>query len=318
VFGRFGRRRARCGRAVFAVGVVMGMTACSGSPSQFVSHAGVPFDVRHTASAGVKVAVSGDGLCSAPAVIAHRGDGGTDAAYPENTSAAELNAARSGATVLDVDVRWTSDDVPVAIHDSTLNRTTNGTGPVTRVTAAQFTGLLSKNNNGTARSDGAHPQTLAQVLAAVSVTNLPMIVQMEADPFNGGDGRASIRALARIVSASGYAANVIVAGWTAEDVLAFEDADHGVRTALLAEEPSDPSAHEVKAAGTNVLYIDYRLVTAARMAAWRKGGVTVWAWTPPFSYQWARLKGLGVDAVATNWVPNYVKWGKPCQLDQPS
>jgi glycerophosphoryl diester phosphodiesterase len=316
VFGHFGGRRAR--EAVFAVSVVLGIAACSGGHSRVALHAGTPSHPRRTASAGAKVAVAGDGLCSAPAVIAHRGDGGVDAVYPENTSAAELSAARSGATVLDVDVRWTSDDVPVAIHDGTLNRTTTGNGPVARVTAAKFVGLLSRSNNGRARSDGLHPQTLAQVLAAATVTNLPIIVQMEADPFNGGDGRASMRALAQVVSASGYAANVIVAGWTAQDVRAFEDADHGVRTALLAEEPSDPSAHEVKAAGTNVLYIDYRLVTAARMAAWRKGGVTVWAWTPPFSYQWAKLKGLGVAAVATNWVPNYVKWERPCVLGQQS
>lgn len=254
--------------------------------------------------------------CASPAVIAHRGDGAPGVtAYPENTSAAELDAVRHGTSMLNVDVRWTADDVPVAIHDATLDRTTTAAGrnvPVLSVTAAQFTGLWARNNNGTPYSGRVHPQTLAQLLAEVKGSGLPIVLQMEADPFGpGGGGQASINALAAVVSTSGYAGETVVGGWSAADVHAFAAAAPGVRTALIQEALSPmsaPAAGQLSASGVHILYIDYRGVTAASVAAYHQAGLSVWAWTPAFPQDWSALRAAGVDAIATNWVPSYVQW----------
>jgi glycerophosphoryl diester phosphodiesterase len=61
-------------------------------------------------------------------LIAHRG---YSAMYPENTITA-FRKARS--KVVEFDVRKTLDNVPVVIHDRTLNRTTTGTGDVKKHT----------------------------------------------------------------------------------------------------------------------------------------------------------------------------------------
>ncbi|KAG8432976.1 hypothetical protein GDO86_017300 [Hymenochirus boettgeri] len=58
-------------------------------------------------------------------VIAHRG-GGHDA--PENTLAAIRAAAKNGATGVELDLEFTSDGVPILMHDDTVERTTDGTG----------------------------------------------------------------------------------------------------------------------------------------------------------------------------------------------
>lgn len=259
---------------------------------------------------------AGGHKCAAPPVIAHRGDGAPGVtAFPENTSGAELDAARHGASILNVDVRWTADGVPVAIHDPTLDRTTTAAGhnvAVLSVTAAQFTGLWAKNNNSTPYAGRVHPQTLAQLLAGVKGTGLPIVLQMEADPFAaGGGGQASIKALAAVVSGSGYSGETVVGGWNAADIHAFAAAAPGVRTALIWEALSPGSAPQpgaVAASGAHILYIDYLGVTAAAVTAWHQAGLTVWAWTPAFSMQWSALRGAGVDAIATNWVPSYVQW----------
>lgn len=60
-------------------------------------------------------------------IAAHRGGQDT---LPENTLAAFQRAIESGVEVLETDVQLTSDGVPVLIHDWTLDRTTNGSGPV--------------------------------------------------------------------------------------------------------------------------------------------------------------------------------------------
>jgi glycerophosphoryl diester phosphodiesterase len=255
--------------------------------------------------------------CTAPPLIAHRGQGASMAALPENTSVSELAAARQGATLLDVDVRWTSDNVPVALHDATLNRTTNGSGPVSSITAGQFTSLSLKTNDGAHVVSGRHPETLAQLLAAAKGTGLPIIVQMEADPFAGGAGQASISALANVIAASGYGGEVVVGGWAADDVSAFSAASPGVRTAFL-QESGNPTAASIRATGARILYIDYAQLTAAQVIAWHAGGLAVWAWTPAYPAQWTHLRALGVDAIATNWLGDYTHWGRPCAAVLPS
>ena len=68
-----------------------------------------------------------------PAVIAHRGDK-MDA--PENTMAAFYMAAEKGADAIEFDVQLTADGHVVVIHDQTVDRTTNGTGRVSRIQLA--------------------------------------------------------------------------------------------------------------------------------------------------------------------------------------
>ncbi|XP_056144277.1 glycerophosphodiester phosphodiesterase 1-like isoform X2 [Lampris incognitus] len=70
----------------------------------------------------------------APAV-AHRA-GSHDA--PENTLAAIREASRNGASGVELDLSFTVDGVPVLMHDETVDRTTNGSGPVSRLQLTQL------------------------------------------------------------------------------------------------------------------------------------------------------------------------------------
>jgi glycerophosphoryl diester phosphodiesterase len=67
------------------------------------------------------------------AVIAHRGD---KMHAPENTLAAFRMAAEKGADAIELDVQLTADGQVVVIHDQTVDRTTNGTGRVSRIPLA--------------------------------------------------------------------------------------------------------------------------------------------------------------------------------------
>lgn len=70
-----------------------------------------------------------------PLVIAHRGGAGL---APENTLEAFRRSLRSGADVLELDVRATKDGRLVVIHDRTVDRTTDGTGPVAEMTLEEI------------------------------------------------------------------------------------------------------------------------------------------------------------------------------------
>jgi glycerophosphoryl diester phosphodiesterase len=70
-----------------------------------------------------------------PLVFAHRG--GAKLA-PENTLPAIDNGIALGAEGLEIDVQLSAEGIPVVIHDTTLDRTTDRVGPVNAFTAAEL------------------------------------------------------------------------------------------------------------------------------------------------------------------------------------
>lgn len=75
---------------------------------------------------------------SAPLVIAHRGASDTE---PEHTLAAYERAISEGADGWECDVRLTRDGHLVCVHDRRVNRTSNGTGAVSRHRLSELQGL---------------------------------------------------------------------------------------------------------------------------------------------------------------------------------
>ena len=69
-----------------------------------------------------------------PLIIAHRG---YRARYPENTLVAFEAAMDAGADMIELDVLLTKDRKIVVIHDESLDRTTNGRGPVSEHTLSE-------------------------------------------------------------------------------------------------------------------------------------------------------------------------------------
>ncbi|MFA5607892.1 MAG: glycerophosphodiester phosphodiesterase family protein [Leucobacter sp.] len=71
-------------------------------------------------------------------IVSHRG---AAALAPENTLAAVRVAAEQRVDFVEVDLRLTSDGVPILMHDQTVDRTTNGSGRVGHHTLAELQAL---------------------------------------------------------------------------------------------------------------------------------------------------------------------------------
>lgn len=85
---------------------------------------------------------------------------------PENSVPAILAAFEDGAEIVELDVRLTADGVPVLMHDTTVDRTTDGTGRVDSLTLAQVQQLRLREGLGGAQAaltDERVP-TLAQAM----------------------------------------------------------------------------------------------------------------------------------------------------------
>ncbi|HZD10977.1 MAG TPA: glycerophosphodiester phosphodiesterase family protein [Candidatus Binatia bacterium] len=73
-----------------------------------------------------------------PLIIGHRG---ASAEAPENTLAAFALAVEQGADGVEFDVQLSADGNVVIMHDATVDRTTNGSGPVSRLTSSELRAL---------------------------------------------------------------------------------------------------------------------------------------------------------------------------------
>jgi glycerophosphoryl diester phosphodiesterase len=114
-----------------------------------------------------------------PLVFAHRG---SSAALPEHTLAAYLRALAEGADGLECDVRLTRDGHLVCVHDSRLERTSNGRGPVSARTLAELDELDFGSWHpaaGETEPDLTRVLTLDRLLGAVRAAGRPVRLLIE-------------------------------------------------------------------------------------------------------------------------------------------
>ncbi len=85
---------------------------------------------------------------------------------PENTVAAARDALRLGVDLIECDVRTTADGHLVIMHDSTVDRTTDGFGPISGMTLAQVRRLRIRDTRFACLGTHRVP-TLAELVTAV-------------------------------------------------------------------------------------------------------------------------------------------------------
>ncbi len=222
-------------------------------------------------------------------VCAHRGASGT---HPENTVCAFRAAVELGVERIEFDVRRTIDGELVIMHDPTVDRTTDGSGPVWELTGC----LVRSLDAGSHRAPefaGERIPTFAEALAAC-----PVLVNVHVYP--GPDDLAAIvdeviatlRRLDRLDSA-------FIAGSTAviERVAAVEPRlercclDHTAR----ADYPE-----RCAALGCRILQPGHAAVTADLCDRAHRLGQTVHPFYADQPDAMRALLACGVDGLLTN------------------
>jgi glycerophosphoryl diester phosphodiesterase len=151
-----------------------------------------------------------------PRVFAHRGG---SALAPENTLAAFDAGLRAGADGLELDVRLSADGVPVVVHDDTLDRTTDATGPVAARTAAELArvdaGFRFAGSRGDFpfRGQGLGIPRLRDVL--LQHRGVPIIIEMKLD------SEAMALRVADDIRAAGAESSVCAAGYGSSSAAAM-------------------------------------------------------------------------------------------------
>ena len=130
--------------------------------------------------------------------VAHRGFSG---AAPENTLPAFALAKRNGFAFVEADLRLTSDDEWVLLHDADIDRTSDGSGNIDALTLAQA--RSSDYSNGkTGYSSTAIP-TAAEFFALCKRLSLVAFVELKIDP-----DQARVDDLIALAEAAGMSENI--------------------------------------------------------------------------------------------------------------
>jgi glycerophosphoryl diester phosphodiesterase len=165
-------------------------------------------------------------------VIAHQGG---DGLMPGNTLMALAHAHDLGADVLEFDVHATADGELVAIHDATVDRTTDGTGAIAAMSFAESQGLDAAHDwpGGTLRPPyrgaGIHIPAVRAILAAFpSSSRFNLELKVDAD--------APAITLCRLLREGAAGGRVLVASMHDRTMAAFRAACPEVATSATASE----------------------------------------------------------------------------------
>ena len=233
-----------------------------------------------------------------PVRIAHRGASGQGLA-PENTLAAFEYAVQIGVDVLEADIQVTGDGELVVIHDATLDRTTNGTGPVAERTLTD----LRKLDAGSwfdSRYRGERIPTLGELLDLARNRAL-VLIELKSD-------FVSERTLAQIEEL-GASDGVIIQSFNPATIERVNLLSRSLPTSLLVGQlPTTPSrvrarrlAAQVLKVGANALSVWHATLTPAFFEEMRKRAIGVWTWTVDEEIVMRDMVLMGVQGIITNY-----------------
>lgn len=231
-----------------------------------------------------------------PKVFAHRG---AKAVAPENTLPAFAKAVELGADGVELDVQCSRDGVLVVMHNFTVDHTTNGTGRVADMTAAELA-KLDAGSHFSPDFAGVGVPTLEQVLAEVGgKLHLNIEVKSE-DPMGGGE----IEPLVDLIQRHNLYDQVIVSSFNPITLIKLRNTDPHVSLGLLYYGQQLPAfLRELWLSPVlrpEAFHPHYQLIDADYMT-WAKSvpaAVNTWTVNDPTEAQ--RLAALGVDTLITD------------------
>jgi glycerophosphoryl diester phosphodiesterase len=243
-----------------------------------------------------------------PLAFAHRGG---SLLWPENTMVAFRGAVEMGYRYLETDLHATRDGVLVLIHDDSLARVSDGSGPVWEHTLAELkrfdAGYYFSPDGGRTypyRGQGVTVPTLEEVLDAFPDVRVNIDIKQEQPPL--------VAALVDFIEKRGLQDRLLVTSFDDRRIGAFRHRSGGsVATAAAQREALrfwlasrlhlerllhiQYDALQVPARYGSLTVVNRRFVEAAH-----RRGLQVHVWTVNEPAEMRRLLGLGVDGLMSD------------------
>ena len=231
-----------------------------------------------------------------PLSVAHRGH---SIAYPENTLEAYRKAIDLGVEMIECDVNITRDGKLVMIHDSTLDRTTTGTG---KVSASTWDELQHLDAGGKFKPEfaGARVPSTEETLLLYKEAGILSCIEVK-----GADADESNRIALGLVDLILKHAMLDTAFLSSYHHEALHAAQSKCPELLIAPErlpddaPADPpeALRQVQAFSAPVLQHQYSVLTQEVVRVMHENNIAVWSWSTNDEESIVFSIDLGADAV---------------------
>ena len=224
--------------------------------------------------------------------IAHRGASGY---APENTLAAFRRAVAQGATFIETDLHLTRDAHFIAVHDETVDRTTNGQGHVHQMTLAEVRRLDAGSWFASEFMSERIP-TLDEILDFSRKNDVVFYLELKPNGFWGGE-HALISALR---NATEIARSVIIS-FDPAILSSLRKIEPTLMTGLLHDGSIDNPFEKALEIGARQLVVRGDLVTPHVIQHARKQDLQVVCWTVNSPAHMRMLASAGVDGIMTDY-----------------
>ncbi|UCE31419.1 MAG: glycerophosphodiester phosphodiesterase [Burkholderiales bacterium] len=230
-----------------------------------------------------------------PFWIAHRGAG---TLAPENTRAAIREGARHGFRMCEFDVRCARDGMPFLLHDPTLDRTTDGRGPVEALDWPALAERVAGRWHSPAYAGEPIP-TLAEVAAICRELGLCCNVEIKTGP---GDAERSGALIARAASSLWRSVEPppLLSSFDPLALAAAMQAAPELPRALLVNAPAPGWLERIASLRCVSLHVSHRHVDGDLIEAAHAAGCRVLAYTVNDEASAGRLIDAGIDGLFTD------------------
>jgi len=225
-------------------------------------------------------------------IIAHRGASGN---APENTLAAFRKAVALGATFIETDLQLSRDARFVAIHDATVNRTTNGQGAVHDMSLTDLRKLDAGSWFGSEFA-GERIPTLEEIFEFSKKNDVVFYLEIKPGAAWGGE-----HALVGALRESGEIPRAVVISFDAAIVLNLRKIEPTLMTGLLYDGQIENPLDKAVEIGARQVAVRGDLVTPALIAQAKKKDLQVVCWTVNHPAHMRMLAAAGVDGIMSDY-----------------
>ena len=237
-----------------------------------------------------------------PAFIAgHRGD---RAHFPENTLPALQGVLDSDFDFVETDIQLTADGVPVLFHDVTVDRTTNGIGPLSELTLAELK-ALDAGSWYSADFAGLQVPTLEEFLDIFQSSKKKAMLELK-----GIWTEEQVRVVTALIYASGVQGRVIFQAFDFETLEALQKAAPVFSRVLIQRYlPSDPVALANQFGAIAILTSPASLEKdPSAVEKLHEAGLGIILYTLNKKGRWSEALKLGVDGIITDKPSSLDRW----------
>ncbi|MEU6530753.1 glycerophosphodiester phosphodiesterase family protein [Streptomyces sp. NPDC046928] len=211
--------------------------------------------------------------------IGHRGVMGLE---PENTLRSFVAAQQAGLDVIELDLHLSKDGALVVMHDTDVDRTTDGTGAIADKTLAELRTLDAGR--------GERVPVFEEVLDAVRT---PLQAEIK--------DVAAARALAEVMNRRDLVSRVEVSSFHDDAVAEIARLVPGVRTALIASRYGTDVVDRAVAVGAATVCLNIRRLTLEVVEHARKADLRIIGWVVNTQDHLRLVRALELDGATTDY-----------------